>query len=206
MAERRRMRRRTAEAASATPMKPVGLTRPPKMAYPPAQVISADQLEAIHRASLRILAEVGIKILSGEAREILRSAGADVDNASQIVRFDPDLVMGKVALAPARFPLEARNPARSLVIGDGSVVFSAVGGPAFVDDLDRGRRPGTYAEQCDFMRLLQSIDVLHQEGGGAFEALDIPADRRHLDLHLAQITLTDKSWAPWGLGRIRPTS
>jgi trimethylamine--corrinoid protein Co-methyltransferase len=85
----------------------------------------------------------------------------------------------------------------------GTAFFSAVGGPAFVSDLDGGRRAGTFAEQCDYLRLIQSLDVIHQEGGGPFEALDLPATTRHLDLHLAQIRLLDKNWQPIGLGRAR---
>ncbi|MBY8975423.1 trimethylamine methyltransferase family protein [Rhodobacteraceae bacterium NNCM2] len=203
MAQRRRMRRRAEGSDATVEAAPRAVKPPSRLQYSPIEVISRDQVEAIHLASLRILNEIGIKILSAEARGLLKLAGAEVDEASQIVRFDPAMVEEKIALAPSSFALEARNPERSLVIGDGSAVFSAVGGPAFVDDLERGRRTGTYEEQRDFMRLIQSLDVLHQEGGGAFEALDIPADRRHLDLHVAQITLTDKNWAPWGLGRIR---
>jgi len=68
-------------------------------------------------------------------------------------------------------------------------------------DSDKGRRNGTYSEMCDFLRLVQSLDILHQEGGGGFEALDLPANTRHLDLYYAQCTLLDKNWQPWGIGR-----
>nr|NIR59369.1 methyltransferase [Gammaproteobacteria bacterium] len=60
---------------------------------------------------------------------------------------------------------------------------------------------GTYAEQCDFLRVVQSLDIIHQEGGGGFEALDLPAASRHLDLYYAQCTLLDKTWVPWTIGR-----
>lgn len=154
-------------------------------------------------ASLRILRDCGIKLLSPEARSILSRAGAEVDETSQVVRFDPGFVTETLALAPETFTLEARNPGKSLTVGGEHLLFTSVAGPAFVSDLDRGRRQGTQAEVCDFIRLIHSFDVIHQEGGGPFEALDIPQDRRYLDLHVAQITLTDKSWVPWTLGRVR---
>ena len=53
---------------------------------------------------------------------------------------------------------------------------------------------------CDFIRLVQSLNIIHQEGGGPVEPLDLPAKSRHLDLYLAQITLTDKTWQGWALG------
>ena len=80
-------------------------------------------------------------------------------------------------------------------------MFASVGGPAYVMDNDKGRRNGTYAEMCDFLRLVQSLDILHQEGGGGFEAMDLPAASRHLDLFYAQCTLLDKNWLPWTMGR-----
>jgi trimethylamine--corrinoid protein Co-methyltransferase len=113
------------------------------------------------------------------------------------------MVLEQLAHAPSIFGLRARNPARDLVIGGNHLVFGAVGGPAFVSDLDRGRRPGTYAEQCDFIRLVQSLEILHQEGGGPFEAMDLPPESRHLDLYLAQLTLTDKNCQGFVLGRER---
>jgi len=47
---------------------------------------------------------------------------------------------------------------------------------------------------------VQSLNIIHQEGGGGFEALDRPAATRHLDLYYAETTLLDKNWQPWGLG------
>jgi trimethylamine--corrinoid protein Co-methyltransferase len=70
-------------------------------------------------------------------------------------------------------------------------------------DLDRGRRAGTYREMCDYLKVVQSLNVIHQEGGGPFEPLDLPAETRHLDLYYAEITLLDKNWQPQGLGRGR---
>ena len=68
-------------------------------------------------------------------------------------------------------------------------------------DSDKGRRNGSYAEMCDFIRLVQSLDILHQDGGGGFEAMDLPATSRHLDLFYAQCTLLDKNWVPWTMGQ-----
>lgn len=171
--------------------------------YPPAQVLDADQVEIIHQASLRLLRDTGMRVLNDEARKVFRDAGAKVDGDTLMVRLDPDLVMEAISSVPARFRLRARNPQRDLVLGGNHVVFSGVGGPAYVSDLDRGRRPGTYAEQCDYLRLLQMLNIVHQEGGGPFEAMDLDPETRHLDLHLAQVRLMDKNWQGVALGRER---
>ncbi|MCZ4283056.1 trimethylamine methyltransferase family protein [Kiloniella laminariae] len=171
--------------------------------YQPQNVLSEDQIEAIHEASLTILEDIGVKVHEPEARRYLEQAGAKVDHASEMVYLDRGLVEEKLKLPPSEFTLHARNPARNVKVGGKHAIFASVGGPAFVSDLDKGRRQGTYAEMCDFIRLVQSLNILHQEGGGPFEAMDLPQESRHLDLHYAQATLTDKNWQPWGLGQDR---
>ena len=68
--------------------------------YPPLEFLSADQIEAIHDASLQILEELGVEFLSTRALELLKGAGAEVDLETQMVRFDRGLVTETVAKAP----------------------------------------------------------------------------------------------------------
>ncbi|MBK7170610.1 MAG: trimethylamine methyltransferase family protein [Gammaproteobacteria bacterium] len=171
--------------------------------YAPIEVLGADQVEQIIDGALRVLETRGMRFLEGESRRLLRAAGAVRDEATQMVRFDRALVLEKLALAPREFGLRARNRAHDLHLGGNRIAFCAIGGPAFVSDLDRGRRPGTYAEQCDYIRLVQSLEIIHQEGGGPFEAMDLPPESRHLDLYLAQLRLTDKNCQGYVLGRER---
>jgi trimethylamine--corrinoid protein Co-methyltransferase len=169
--------------------------------YRPIEVLSADQVAAIHATALTILEEIGIKVLSDRARALYAMGGADIEEGSDRVRFGRDMVMDWAGRAPASFTLVARDPAKTVKVGGADAIFSSVGGPAYVSDLDRGRRTGTYEEQRDYLKLIQSLNILHQEGGGPFEAMDLPARTRHLDLYHAQATLLDKNWQPQALGR-----
>ena len=168
--------------------------------YKPIEILSADQVNAVHEMGLTILEEIGMRVLHPEARLSYRQAGADVAEGEMRVRFDRAMVMERIASAPPAFELRARNPARNLKVGHEHCILSSVGGPAYVMDNDRGRRPGTYAEMCDYLKLVQTLNVLHQEGGGPFEPLDLPPNTRHLDLYYAEITLLDKNWQPQTLG------
>ncbi|MBI3672903.1 MAG: trimethylamine methyltransferase family protein, partial [Rhizobiales bacterium] len=174
--------------------------RQTELTYRPIEILSADQIMAIHRAALTILEEVGFKVLSERARELYRQGGADVVPGSDRVRFSRAMLMEWIGKAPAQFTLAARDPAKAVKVGGRHCIFASVGGPAYVCDLDKGRRTGTHAEQCDYLKLVQSLNVLHQEGGGPFEALDLDPRTRHLDLYYAQATLLDKNWQPQGLG------
>lgn len=171
--------------------------------YPPIALLSADEVESIHHASLRLLAEIGMEVMHDESRAWLKAAGASVDEGSQRVRFDPAMIEEKIKTVPSSFTLQARNPEKNLQVGDGSLIFAATGGPAFVHDLERGRRAGNYQDMCDYIKVVQSLNVLHQEGGCPCEPTDLPAESRHLDFYLAAIRYTDKNWQCWALGGYR---
>jgi trimethylamine---corrinoid protein Co-methyltransferase len=171
--------------------------------FAPLEVLSADHVETVLDAALTILENSGFRFLQEESRQLLRRAGADISNGDGMVRLDRELVKAKCAEAPSEFGLRARNPNHNLHIGANSIVFSSVGGPAFVNDLDRGRRPGNFGEMCDYLRLVQSLNIIHQEGGGCFEPMDLPPESRHLDLYFAQMTLLDKNAQAYALGRAR---
>ncbi|MDP9481633.1 MAG: trimethylamine methyltransferase family protein [Chloroflexota bacterium] len=169
--------------------------------YRPVEILSADQVEAIHLASLRILREIGFEILGDRALDLLAKAGAEVDRERRNVRLDDGLVEDLIATAPAVFTQHARNPDRDIVLGGNHLVFGAVGGPAFVTDLDRGRRPGNFADFCDYVRVIGALDIVQQEGGGPLEPTDLPVATRHLDMYRALATLIDKTWQCLGSGR-----
>ena len=127
-------------------------------------------------------------------------AGARVDRPTRRIRLDPEQVEALVALAPSAFTLHARNPERDVVFGGANLVFCAVGGPAFVSDLDRGRRAGNVADFLDYVRLIGTLDVIHQEGGGPLEPNDLPVATRHLDMYRIFATELDKTWQCLGFG------
>jgi trimethylamine--corrinoid protein Co-methyltransferase len=70
------------------------------------EIISEDEIESIHHASLDVLERVGMKILHQDARKIFKDAGLDVDESSQMVHFDRDLVLSNISKAPREFTLE----------------------------------------------------------------------------------------------------
>ncbi len=164
--------------------------------YAPMEILSVDQVEHIHQASLKILRDVGLRVESKTALNLLKDARADVDLETMQVRFDPDLVEELITGLPAEFTIHARNPSKTVTMGGNSIVFATVCGPSFVSDLDRGRRAGTHADMENFVKLSGSLNVFHHEGGSGLEPLDLPPETRHLDMMYAQITLTDKGWQP----------
>ncbi len=136
-----------------------------KNPYSPIEVLSSDQIEAIHHASLRILKEIGLQVADGDSRARLKAAGCDVNESTCIVRFDPELVEEMITGLPAEYKTLSRNPEKNLTVGGNNIVFSSVADPSFVTDIDRGRRAGTYSELCDFVKVSHCLNIIHQDGG-----------------------------------------
>jgi trimethylamine--corrinoid protein Co-methyltransferase len=159
--------------------------------YRPIEVFSADQIEAIHGASLTMLEEIGLKVLWPEARAHYKSAGAEVDDGEERVRFERGLVEELVAKAPATIKMHSRNPLHDAEFGGDRVVFATVGGPPNVSDLERGRRPGSAEALADFVKLGQSFDVIHVIGAPA-EPVEVALNVRHLEIARLYLTLSEK--------------
>lgn len=123
--------------------------------YRPIEVLTEDQVEAIHLASLQILEDIGMDFLHPEALDILGTAGAEVESGTQRVRIDRELLLEKVALAPSRFTLHARNPAHHVAIGDSNIAFCTVASAPNASDIAGGRRTGNFDDYRNFIRLGQ---------------------------------------------------
>ncbi len=156
------------------------------------EVLSADQLEAIHLTSLRILEELGMEVMSARALGLLKAAGAQVDPATHNVRLDRGLVEAALRSAPASFVLTPRNAANRVILGANHLNFGLVAGPPNVHDCERGRRPGNYRDYCDFIRLAQYFNVIHLIGNQVCAPIELPANSRHLDTYRANLAYSDK--------------
>jgi len=168
--------------------------------YAPLEVLSVDQVEAIHLTSLRIVEELGIELMSPGARAHLRAAGASVDESTGIVRIDRALIERALASAPASFVLTPRNPDHRVLIGGDSIAFGLVAGPPNVHDLERGRRPGNYRDYCDFIRLAQYFNAIHLIGNQVCAPVELPANNRHLDTYRANILYSDRAFHCTAIG------
>ncbi|MFO1090754.1 MAG: trimethylamine methyltransferase family protein [Hyphomicrobiales bacterium] len=169
----------------------------------PLEPLSADQVEAIHDASLKVLAEIGIEFMGQGAREVFRRAGAEVNDTTGLVRMPRELVMDAMGRAPSRFTINSRNPARQLIVGEDYISFSLVAGPPNVEDLVNGRRSGNLPDYVKLIKLAQSFDIIHYVGNQPTAPVELPARTRHLDCYLANITWSDKVCHCSAIGRHR---
>jgi trimethylamine--corrinoid protein Co-methyltransferase len=171
--------------------------------YPPMRLLDPEQLERIHNTSMRILEELGIEAMHPGACDLLERAGAGVDRATMTVRMDRGMVLELVAKAPATTTLTPRNPGRKLHLGGNDIVTTLVAGPPAVHDRLRGRRASNMEDYRNFIRLTQHFNAVHMIGNQVASPIEMPANTRHLDCYLANLTLSDRSYHCTSIGRGR---
>ncbi len=176
--------------------------RQPRNPWPPLELLPPEELEKLHHASLHILENIGVNFQDAEALDVWATSGAKVDHKEQRVWLDRGLVMELVKKAPSSFIWRARNPAHNVTIGGNALAFGPNGGMVYVADLERGRRTGTLADYENFVRVSQTVGVLHFASWEQVAAMDVPPSFRHLRRLYAAFRLTDKAVMEGAVGRV----
>lgn len=157
-----------------------------------SEVLSPEGMELIEHNADTLLEEVGIELMNfPEALSIYAGAGADIDGTR--ARFPRGMCREIItSTAPSSFVQHARNPARSVTIGDPHIVFAPAYGSPFVRDADEGRRYATIEDFKNFAKLTYMSPALHHGGGTLCEPVDLPVNKRHLDMIHTHIVYNDK--------------
>ncbi|PSP51479.1 hypothetical protein BRC60_02795 [Halobacteriales archaeon QH_1_68_42] len=188
-------------------------------ARPGLDRLDAASVEAVHEASMHVIAEVGIQLTHERAREVVTAAGGEVDDDG-VATLPRDLVTDAVDRAPAAFTLYARDSERDVTVGgDGPPVRAPAYGPSTVHTFDaegqdgrrnaapggagsderRNARSANYerrdARLADYERLVKlahAEEVITCAGYSLCEPTDVPREDRHLAMLERSLTLTDK--------------
>ncbi|MCR8547231.1 trimethylamine methyltransferase family protein [Salipiger sp. P9] len=158
---------------------------------PDFALLNDEALEIIEHNAETVLEEIGVNFVNNPgALARWKAAGAEVEG--ERVRIPRGLARALCASAPSQFTQAARNPEKNVVIGGRNLVLAPVYGPPFVHDAEKGRRYATLEDFRNFVKLGQMSRWLHHSGGTVCEPTDIPVNKRHLDMLLAHMTLSDK--------------
>jgi trimethylamine--corrinoid protein Co-methyltransferase len=158
------------------------------------EVLDEEGLQLIENNADTILEEIGIEFRDmPEALDILKKGGADIDGVR--VRFPRGMCRSIIqASAPAEYTHHARNPERNVRIGGKNMVCVPAYGSPFVFDLDKGRRYATLEDFQNFIKLAYSSPIMHLSGGTICEPVDVPVNKRHLDMVYSHIKYSDKGF------------
>ncbi len=156
------------------------------------EVLDEAGLQTIEDNADTVLEEIGIEFRDfPEALALFREAGADIDG--ERVRFPRGLCRSIIQeSAPSEYTQYARNPDRNVIIGGKRTVLVPAYGSPFVRDLDEGRRYATIEDFRNFVKLAYMSPGMHHSGGTVCEPVDIPVNKRHLDMIYSHIKYSDK--------------
>ena len=158
---------------------------------PNYEVLTEEALQVIEFNAEKVLAEIGVNFVDNPAAlDLWRNAGAEV--TGERVRIPRGLARQLCSTAPSQFTQHARNPERNVVVGGKNLVLAPVYGPPFVRTAEGGRRYATIDDFQKFVKLAYMSKWLHHSGGTVCEPTDVPVNKRHLDMLLAHMTLSDK--------------
>ncbi len=157
--------------------------------FPFMDLFEAEEVHDMHATALRVLEDLGIKVLLPEAREIYRAGGARV--ANEMVHIGCDMVEAALASAPRSITCRAGARDRDVVLELGRLVFQPGAGAPHATDRERGRRPGTARDFRELIQLTHHYDVL-QMLPPLTEPQDVETHVRHYFTLEAQLTQSDK--------------
>jgi trimethylamine--corrinoid protein Co-methyltransferase len=124
------------------------------------QVLSEGERERVHAESLRILAEAGVRVHSGDALKVLERGGAKVDWDAKVARIPAQMVTEALSRAPKSFLLGARNPAHAMPLPSPVSRYALDGTAAFAQDFETGeRRYGTSKDIEEAIRVFHAMDL-----------------------------------------------
>ena len=156
----------------------------------PYEIISQDELEAIHQNTLDLLENHGIDFRDEDALKEWKKVGADVKE--QRVKIDRNLLMTLIDKVPSEYVMRARDPKKSVKVGNENTIFVPTYGSPYVRALDNERRYGTLKDLYDLHKLAYMIPQLHSSGSLTCEPVDIPVPHRHLHIVYGLLRYSDK--------------
>ncbi len=147
-------------------------------------------LDSIHKYSLELLNDTGIRFPSEKALEIFRSHGFRTDG--EMVFFKEKDIQSALETIPGVFTIKARNPEKDIQIGGDNFMMAPGYGPPFIIEPSGEMRNAVLNDVHKFCKLVQTSKYLDFNSSIVVQPNDVPAETAHLDILLATMLLTDK--------------
>ncbi|MFX1516003.1 MAG: trimethylamine methyltransferase family protein [Promethearchaeota archaeon] len=133
---------------------------------PPLTILSKEQVEEIHQASLKVLKNTGVRVLSQQALDILKENKCKIK--SNTVFIDSELVEDVLRKCPSSFTWFSVHPdsKKYIKLESGRVNYTISHSPTHMIDFDGSRRRSTYKDIADLTRLGDALEMVHLGGSG----------------------------------------
>lgn len=154
------------------------------------ELLSPDEVERIHKTSMKLMEKVGISFPDEEAVAVFEAHG--FRTAGEKVFLEEQQVLDALASVPDQFTIHAPNPEKSVVVGDGTPVFAPGYGAPFLVDYEAGKREPTMDDYENLVRLVDALPNQDISGHLLVEPSDVPSETAHLLMLKAHMLHSDK--------------
>ena len=161
-----------------------------KRGIPILEVCNQEGVELMHDFAMRVAEEIGCDFQDPESLDYWRRTGAEIDGDR--VRIGRDELLALIDRIPSSYVHHARNPERTVTVGDGHAVVSPSYGAPFVRDMEGVRRYATLEDLNNLQKLNHMASTIHIAGGTIVEPVDIPVPHRHLHMAYSGLKYSDK--------------
>ena len=160
-------------------------------------VLSSEDIDRIHEASLQILRTLGVRIRHSEMRSLFLAAGAEVDESTEVVRIPERVVWHCLESAGKTFTLYGRDRTKQAKYGVGVRNYNSIAGEAFwVDDTCTQRRYATLDDVAVASRFADGLPLINLVGAMA-DPQELPAEYRCVAVAATQLKNTTKPIHFW---------
>lgn len=160
------------------------------------RVLSDQEIQQIHDASLTILRDTGVMVHHDEVLQLLGEAGAQVDRNRRIARLPERLVMDSTARAGKSYVLHGRAAGCTARLGCGDLVLmSSPGQFAWIEETGR-LRSATIRDLRDAIRLGDALPHITIVGAMA-QPGDLPEAYREVLLTAELVKSSTKPTRAW---------
>ncbi|UCG02491.1 MAG: trimethylamine methyltransferase family protein [Candidatus Heimdallarchaeota archaeon] len=133
---------------------------------PPLTILSMEQVDEIHQASLKVLKNTGVRVLSQQALDILKENKCEIK--SNTVFIDSELIEDVLHRCPSSFTWFSVHPdsQKHIKLESGRVNYTISHSPTHIIDFKGKRRRSTYQDIEDMTRLGDALEMMHLGGSG----------------------------------------
>jgi trimethylamine--corrinoid protein Co-methyltransferase len=129
--------------------------------FKPLEILTEEEMEAIHRGSLDVLEHTGVRFESEKALKLFEKNDCKVDYEERRVRFPPGLVEECLRKCPSSFHLKGRIPESDINLGGNTTYFAVFPGMRSVDIDTWEPRTPTVEDNHDAVKVLEVLDNVH---------------------------------------------
>ncbi len=156
------------------------------------QTFTKEDLDRVHHASMDILENTGVAFNDAESVALFKRNGFNV--RGNVVTFTETAVLRALETAPSRFKVTARNPEKSVWIGEGDWVLVSTYGPPFICSRTGEERPATMADYDMVCKMVQTSKFVDLNGFKHVQPGDVSPETAYLDMLFSNIILCDKPY------------